>query len=78
MLLTMCRMHSLEKDRLKDPSLSPAIPTIPEMSPVEILPLLIKGFPGARSTEDIVLITETVASKKELIISTFIVSDPLH
>jgi hypothetical protein len=74
----MCRMHSLEKDRLKDPSLSPAIPTIPEMSPVEILPFLIKGFPGTRSTEDIVLITETVASKKELIISTFIVYDPFH
>jgi hypothetical protein len=78
MLLTMYRMHSLEKDRLKDPSLSPAIPTIPEISPVEILPFLIKGFPGAKSTEDIILITETVASKNELTISTFIVHDSLH
>jgi hypothetical protein len=68
----MKRMHPFEKVMHKDPSASPLIPTIPEISPVDPLPVLRYGFPGTGSVKAMVFNTLTVDSRKGLINSTFI------
>jgi hypothetical protein len=44
----------------------PVIPSIPETSPVEELPFLIKGYPGMGSKKAMVLRTQMLTPGKDL------------